>query len=221
MLVKIIHEDTAGLSESYESLCREFDKLKKKILVIFEDIDRIYDKTIIQKLFAISEKISGKRLHVIFHYDMHVLKEQGFDRNYLEKYIPYTVNLTEIPYEKLVEYLWEDLGMSDMPLKMDDVRRICRSLTGLYKMNHLLGADISLNINLSDCISIRKVRIFLSNIFSIHTMKNFMWAKARCKVSDCFPAKKNIPFLKCLPNTANRKMKVRKKKPGVFRNLKM
>ena len=30
MLVKIIDEDTAGLSASYESLCREFDKLKKK-----------------------------------------------------------------------------------------------------------------------------------------------------------------------------------------------
>lgn len=172
MLVKIIHEDTAGLSEFYESLCREFDKLDKKILVIFEGIDRIYDKTTIQKLFAISEKISGKKLHVIFHYDMHVLKEQGFDRDYLKKYIPYTVNLTKIPYEKLVEYLWEDLKMSDTPLKMDDVCEICCGLSGLYRMNHLLGTDISLNINLSDCISIRKVRIFLSELKILLTSEN-------------------------------------------------
>ena len=172
MLVKIIDEDTAGLSASYESLCREFDKLNKKILVIFEDIDRIYDKTTIQKLFAISEKISGKRLHIIFHYDIHVLKEKGFDRDYLEKYIPYTVNLTVIPYEKLVEYLWKDLGMPDTPLKMDYVRGICHNFSGLYKMNHLLGADINLNINLPDCISVRKVRIFLSELKKLLTSDN-------------------------------------------------
>lgn len=36
----------------------------------------------------------------------------------------------------------------------------------------MLGADISLNINLADCISIRKVRIFLSELKILLTSEN-------------------------------------------------
>ena len=70
--------------------------------MIFEDIDRIENKDTIKKIFAISEKLATKELHIVYQFDAGELKNKGFTYKYLEKYIPYTVNLTDIDYEKLV-----------------------------------------------------------------------------------------------------------------------
>lgn len=64
----VVGSDT-GLSASFEGFGRELDKLNRKVLLIFEDIDRIFQQDTIQKIFAISEKISCENLHVVFQYD--------------------------------------------------------------------------------------------------------------------------------------------------------
>ena len=40
-------------------------------------------------------------------YDVENLKELGFDRKYIEKYIPYVVNLTEISLQSLLKVFWD------------------------------------------------------------------------------------------------------------------
>ena len=162
----VVGSDT-GLSASYEGFRRELDKLNRKVLLIFEDIDRIFQQDTIQKIFAISEKISCENLHVVFQYDSRVLTEKGFERDYLEKYIPYTVNLTEISYEKIVEYQWEDLKMAETPLERDEVSGIGVVVPGQFKAARILGIDMDFRMDFRGTASVRKVRIFLSELKEI------------------------------------------------------
>lgn len=167
LLGELVVGNDTGLSASYEGFRQELGKLNRKVLIIFEDIDRIFQQDTIQKIFAISEKISCENLHVVFQYDSRVLTEKGFDRDYLEKYIPYTVNLTEISYEKIVEYQWEELKMAETPLERDEVSRIGVLLPGQFKAARILGVDMDLRMDFRGIASIRKVRVFLSELKKI------------------------------------------------------
>lgn len=164
LLGGLLAEDSEGLASAYESFSRELGMLKKKVLLIFEDVDRIPAEDTMRKIFAIAEKLSGERLRVIFQYDVQELKDKSIDRHYLEKYIPYTVNLTSIPYPRLVEYLWDELDMKDCPLPMEWVRDVASRLPSVYEVNRILGAEARVEIDLSQLATTRKVRIFLREL---------------------------------------------------------
>lgn len=181
LLGELVVGNDIGLSASYESFRQELGKLNRKVLIIFEDIDRIFQQDTIQKIFAISEKISCENLHVVFQYDSRVLTEKGFDRDYLEKYIPYTVNLTEISYEKIVEYQWEELKMAETPLERNEVSRIGVLLPGQFKAARILGIDMDFRMDFRGIASIRKVRVFLSELKKILLSNKEMSRKENVK----------------------------------------
>lgn len=181
LLGELVVGNETGLSASYEGFRRELGKLDRKVLIVFEDIDRILQQDTIQKIFAISEKISCENLHVLFQYDNQVLAEKGFDRDYLEKYIPYTVNLTEISYEKLVEYQWEELGMEEVPLEREDVSGIGVFLPGQLEAGRILGIDMDFRMDFPGIVSIRKVRFFLSELKMILASSEEMSRKENVK----------------------------------------
>lgn len=164
MLWDQMGESGAGMTASFDGVRKELDRLDRKILIIFEDIDRISDKATIQKVFSIGEYMSDPSLHIIYQYDAQALEKEGFDRDYLEKYIPYTVNLTHIPYESLVKYMWKELGMEETLLEMDKVRDIPRHMPGQFELERLLKAQLSISTELGAQVSARKVRIFLSEL---------------------------------------------------------
>lgn len=164
LLWGLLGHNFQGLSASLTGFQRELAKLDKKILLIFEDLDRICEKETIQKIFSIAEKLSCDRLHVVYQYDIHALLDLGFTRDYLEKYIPYSTSLARISYEHLVETQWGEIMPENFPLEADDVRQIRMHLSQSYKFDSLLGVKLNMRIELSDLASPRKVRNFLSEL---------------------------------------------------------
>lgn len=159
----LILGETKGMAASFDGYAKELRKLPKNILLIFEDIDRIGDKETIKKIFAISEKLSCDKLHIIYQYNHDELLNIGFSRRFLEKYIPYTINLTDISYEALVNYLWDELNMSDTVLSKDIVRKLLLNIPGQYDIERLFGVNMNITFSVNN-LSIRKMRIFLSEL---------------------------------------------------------
>lgn len=159
----IVLGDTDRMSATFEGYKNELRRLPKKILLIFEDIDRIYRHEEIQKIFAISEKLAGKQLHVIYQYDYAKLVENDFDRDYLEKYIPFSVNLTEIGFERLVDYLWTKLKIPEDLLQKKQIQSLLWTLPGAYEFEKTLGIGCDFSIDLQ-AVSIRKMQIFLKEL---------------------------------------------------------
>lgn len=97
-------------TELYESIIDGVNKLDKPVVVSFEDIDRINDQNIIFKLFSIVELLSSKTkmFKVCYQYDVDKLIEiLEIDSKYLEKYIPFHINLTPINFERTLKVLLE------------------------------------------------------------------------------------------------------------------
>lgn len=94
-----------------------------------------------------------------------------FDRNYIEKYIPHTVHLTKLSFQKMVELLWDEMDMNNTIFKLEEVSRI-----GLWEIR-INGIDkwISDSFNLSveniPNVSVRKVRTFLKELLLFKTDK--------------------------------------------------
>ena len=97
-------------TELYESIIDGVNKLDKPVVVSFEDIDRINEQNIIFKLFSIVELLSSKTnmFKVCYQYDVDKLIEiLKIDSKYLEKYIPFHINLTPINFERTLKVLLE------------------------------------------------------------------------------------------------------------------
>ncbi len=75
----------SGFSDTFDSLQQELERLPKKVLLNFEDIDRIRSEEVIQKIFAISEKLASDRVHVVFQYNKEALPGRLQEKEYLEK----------------------------------------------------------------------------------------------------------------------------------------
>lgn len=95
-------------SSVFKSFIEETKKLKnKKFLVIFEDIDRVENKDILKEIFAISEKIANENVKILYQYDEALLINSGFTFDYLEKYIPFKMNITNLHITEVINFLFE------------------------------------------------------------------------------------------------------------------
>lgn len=99
-----------GCETTYTSEIEEFKrsvkKLRKPLILIFEDLDRIDDKDVLRKIFYISERLVADldgKLKVIYQYSTGELIKKGFDSSYLEKYIPTMIKLTHIPFKTIFD----------------------------------------------------------------------------------------------------------------------
>ncbi|MEX3625012.1 P-loop NTPase fold protein [Viridibacillus arvi] len=101
-LTNMIFTKSAGNSEVFLEFQKDLQNINKRILIIFEDIDRITNKDVIIEVFGISEKLANDNLKIIYQYDEEILKSLDFDYDYLEKYIPFKMNLTELHFKELV-----------------------------------------------------------------------------------------------------------------------
>lgn len=104
---QIFLRDDTTYSEALTGFADDLKKLSKPLLIVFEDLDRIDRPDVIRKILGISEKIVRKNIKVIYQYDeKNLLEKDGFDRKYLEKYIPAVVNLTEISFSDLLDHVF-------------------------------------------------------------------------------------------------------------------
>ena len=82
----------------FQGFCQDLDKLDHKILLVYEDIDRISgeNRDQIARLFDLTQKMISHNVKVIYQFDLGKMADLDFNRDYLEKYIPYIINLTEL-----------------------------------------------------------------------------------------------------------------------------
>lgn len=119
---KVLQEEGEGLSSTFIGFEKDVKRLDKDILIVFEDIDRIKEPDIVRKIFAIAEKLAGDKIHILYEYEVRNLP---WNKEFLEKYIPYEVAVTELSFERIVVALWNKCGMQQITgLKIEDVKHI-------------------------------------------------------------------------------------------------
>lgn len=153
-------------SSSYASqiniLKEDVKKLSKPIVLVFEDIDRIGDEKIIYKIFSIAESLTNDRIKVVYQYnDDDLINVLKIDNLYLEKYIPYTVNLTPLAFERVVAEFCD--AKKYVNIKKDDFMflRISSNIPKILSQRLHIGNELQLQM---PSFSIRKIIIFLDEI---------------------------------------------------------
>ena len=171
-------DEKNSYSELFGSLVRDVKTVGKKIALSFEDLERIRDDKIILKVFNIAEKIDCECkkigcecIKIIYQYDkkelIDVLKIEQ-KPNFLEKYIPVELRLTPIPLIDAIKafvkkYQYKNINDEDFSFLGDDV--------------NLAESREKLNIATSklkiSCYSLRKIRLFISEIESLLNKEEF------------------------------------------------
>ena len=96
-----------GNASIFVGLKEELAKLPKKVLIVFEDLERVGNEEAVKRLLSIVERLAGNQIKTVYEYDrMQLQKSVSLNREYLEKYIPTEMNLTDISYRSLVSDAW-------------------------------------------------------------------------------------------------------------------
>lgn len=165
-LPQLFHSSVES-SSTFIGLKEDLRQLENPVLIIFEDIERVQDPEYVKRLFAIAERLCSEKAKFILEYDASVLDGQGIDFQFREKYLPFEVNISDIPYRKLVSYLWEETEKAEYAdlnkWEFEDYRNL-----------PLLGDYGPLSLSLEQ----RHVAIEWDNIrgenFSVRKVRNFL-----------------------------------------------
>ncbi|MBP3568914.1 MAG: hypothetical protein J6K04_07085 [Lachnospiraceae bacterium] len=105
----LYQQDEVSIAEAIEGLKKEVEKIGKPVVLVIDDIDRINSETQIRKIFSIVEHVLCDNLRVIYEIDLENLQKahENLGREYLEKYLPYMVKLTEISFLRGIQYAIE------------------------------------------------------------------------------------------------------------------
>ena len=151
-------DEKNSYSELFGSLVSDVKTLGKKIVLSFEDLERIRDAKIILKVFNISEKINCECekigcncIKIIYQYDKkELINVLGIQQkpNYLEKYIPVELRLTPVPFIDAI--------------KVYIKKNKCKNIND--EDFSFLEDESMLKISL---YNLRKIRLFLSEIDSL------------------------------------------------------
>lgn len=159
-------------SEAITGLRNNLRSITKPVVIVYEDLDRVENSTVIKQILGISEKISGDNIKILYQFSEINLLEKGIDRAYLEKYIPFILNLTDIPFKSTLSYVLEEKSNKDFLLKEED-------FTFLYSpiyLPHFKNFDTlnrpltSMRFELTN-VTIRKTQLFLTELNQVITEK--------------------------------------------------
>ena len=159
-------------SEAITGLRNNLRNITKPVVIVYEDLDRVENSTVIKQILGISEKISGDNIKILYQFSEINLLEKGIDRAYLEKYIPFILNLTDIPFKSTLSYVLEEKSNKDFLLKEED-------FTFLYSpiyLPHFKNFDTlnrpltSMRFELTN-VTIRKTQLFLTELNQVITEK--------------------------------------------------
>ena len=161
-LGQLFVQDDVSYSEAIAGLQDDLGKIKKKVLIVYEDLDRIQSSDEIRKVLGISEKISGNHVQVIYQYDekrLNMKLEGG--REYLEKYIPATVNVTEVHWKHILDHVLQETD-GKYPLNKGDFQFLELPVdVPCFGGLNLCGVDIFVEI---PNMTIRKMECFLNEL---------------------------------------------------------
>lgn len=160
---QLLVRDDLTYSEAIVGFLEDIKKIDKTILIVYEDLDRIDKPDVIRKVLGISEKIAGENVRIIYQYDeKNLLAKSGFDRKYLEKYIPVTLNLTDIPFSKILDYFFEEKKKKNLEIERENFQFLERPI---YPPHLCGGSSVSTSFYLQvPDVTIRKMEYFLNEI---------------------------------------------------------
>ena len=129
---------------------------------MYEDLDRVENTTVIKQILDISEKIAGNNIKILYQFSETNLFEKGIERTYLEKYIPFILNLTDIPFKSTLSYVLKQEIYQDFLLNEEDFNFLYLPIY-LPHFNNINRPLTSMRFELKN-ISIRKTQLFLNEL---------------------------------------------------------
>lgn len=180
-----------------EYLNSKLDELNNSIYLIIDDLDRC-DSDYQAKMFkVIRESMELHNCKTIFLVDRNKFLNEKYGANYIEKYVSYTLDLCEVDYEEIANYLIDDIfdykffqEMSTVLLKDRDMEQI-RKLIYYFPINLLERLQSEQN-ELS------------KKIYNIQNKKDDKIRRIQAKIEYCereiFGIKKNITISRKIKN---------------------
>ncbi|WP_296560797.1 hypothetical protein [uncultured Acetobacterium sp.] len=173
-LQSLIIDNNQSYSESIKGLQKELLSLEKDVLIIYEDIDRINDVDTIKKLFSINEKLSNERIKIIYQFHEENLKNMGFSDAYLEKYLPFKVNVTESDFFETIRFILNDKNVDKNLLKIDDFyflkKEFQQNKSTVLSENFNMGIEVYSEFR---SLPFRKVKNFFAELMDTLNHNNF------------------------------------------------
>ena len=149
-------------SEAITGLRNNLRSINKPVVIVYEDLDRIENTTVIKQILDISEKIAGNNIKILYQFSETNLLKKGIERTYLEKYIPFILNLTDIPFKSTLSYVLKQEIYKDSLLNEEDFKFLYLPVY-LPHFNNINRPSTSMRFELKN-ISIRKTQLFLNEL---------------------------------------------------------
>lgn len=144
----------------------DIKKLGKPVIICIEDLDRLHDEKIVKKILDFTHRLACQKIRIIYEYDSFRLTKYGIDREYMEKYVPYVVNLTPIPFQDAVEYFKKELKIDP-----DEYRFLTNKIYTEQYIVEKLGMPREIQIEYYNP-PLRKVKTFLKESLLYKNDKN-------------------------------------------------
>lgn len=177
-ILRFFFPRTESYTESLNELKQDLQKLDKKILLVVEDVDRLNEPKDVRLFFDIVEKLTSetKLLKALFLYSEANLEkiDKSFNHDFVEKYIPYQVKLSELSLEAIIRTLISKNDNLKNKLKSSDFyflfwKEIDSGLS--FNSNSLKIKNIFDKIHIT--WSIRRVEIFLTELAACELLEKF------------------------------------------------
>ena len=152
-------------SEAITGLHNNLKSINKPIVIVYEDLDRVENTTVIKQILGISEKIAGDNIKILYQFSETNLLDKGIERTYLEKYIPFILNLTDIPFKSTLSYVLKQEIYKDSLLDEEDFKFLYLPvyLPHFDNFNNLNRPLTSIKFELKN-VTIRKTQLFLNEL---------------------------------------------------------
>ena len=205
-LVDMLFTSSPTYATTLTKFKEEVSCLDNAIIIVFEDIDRISEPNIIKKILGISEHLSDEKIKFVYQYSQNKLEEVKllngkpmFNREYIEKYIPHYISVTEYGFQKMFNEIAENLYNNGEIGSEFDINYL---KTKLLNDKPLL-MNFSKAENTFENISYRKIENCVKEIDNILTLED--WENSEKETVITFYVLKHF-----LPNI------ISKIKPNVF-----
>lgn len=149
-----------------QSLKSEICHLDKKLLIAIEDVDRVSEKSIVEKIFYLSERLtsSNENIKILFLYnENNLLNLLQQDRYYIEKYIPFVVDLTPVSLRTTIERVYDNEKSSLPNIDTKILKDIFTPFYTEYYTKKLFNADLTIQF-VPNGVNIRRVKLYLNDV---------------------------------------------------------
>lgn len=161
----VLNPDILDDVTAFGGFCQDLDKLDTPILLIYEDIDRIFKENTeqIAKLLDISEKLQYHNVKVVYEFDLEKMSALGYDHEYIEKYIPYMINITAVPANKMLAKALEGLEQVNAGLETKDFDFLFQDIYLESFLKKMFGFQAVLHVEMNYPTP-RKMETFVSEV---------------------------------------------------------